>query len=165
MPGKGKRLSSVQPPRSQRLRAATSQDGGGVRHSKDKSNLSFAISGITKPAVRRLARRGGVKRVSGQVYFDTRLLMKDYLTKVLNDSNLYADNAQRKTIGVRDILAALRRRNECFYGYGTWSEKTGSAVVKPPDKTGGTSVKSNKRKKHRHSITGFDRKSLASSEK
>ena len=30
------------------------------------------IQGITKPAIRRLARRGGVKRISGLIYEETR---------------------------------------------------------------------------------------------
>jgi len=30
----------------------------------------------------RLARRGGVKRISGQIYDDTRLVLKTYLTQV-----------------------------------------------------------------------------------
>lgn len=30
-----------------------------------------SVQGITKPAIRRLARRGGVKRISGLIYEDT----------------------------------------------------------------------------------------------
>ena len=30
--------------------------------------LTFGLEGITKPAIRRLARRGGVKRISGLIY-------------------------------------------------------------------------------------------------
>ena len=39
--------------------------GGAKRHRKV---LRANIQGITKPAIRRLARRGGVKRISGLVY-------------------------------------------------------------------------------------------------
>ena len=34
------------------------------------------LQGITKPVIRRLARRGGVKRVSGLVYEETRGVLK-----------------------------------------------------------------------------------------
>ena len=34
------------------------------------------IQGITKPAIRRLARRGGVKRISGLIYEETRGVLK-----------------------------------------------------------------------------------------
>lgn len=39
---------------------------GGKRHVR-KSNRPL-IEGITKPAIRRLARRGGVKRISHKIY-------------------------------------------------------------------------------------------------
>jgi histone H4 len=39
--------------------------GGAKRH---KKVLRDNIQGITKPAIRRLARRGGVKRISGLIY-------------------------------------------------------------------------------------------------
>jgi hypothetical protein len=42
--------------------------GGAKRHRKV---LRDNIQGITKPAIRRLARRGGVKRISGLIYEET----------------------------------------------------------------------------------------------
>ena len=43
--------------------------------------LKFA-PGITKPAIRRLARRGGVKRISGLIYEETRGVLKIFLENV-----------------------------------------------------------------------------------
>uniref|UniRef100_A0A4W2GVF0 Histone H4 n=1 Tax=Bos indicus x Bos taurus TaxID=30522 RepID=A0A4W2GVF0_BOBOX len=43
--------------------------GGAKRHRKV---LRDNIQGITKPAIRRQARRGGVKRISGLIYEETR---------------------------------------------------------------------------------------------
>lgn len=43
---------------------------GGKRHTKRATKPSS--EGITKPAIRRLARRGGVKRISSFIYDDTR---------------------------------------------------------------------------------------------
>ena len=43
--------------------------GGAKRHRKI---LRDNIQGITKPAIRRLARRGGVKRISGLIYEEVR---------------------------------------------------------------------------------------------
>ncbi|CAF0743141.1 unnamed protein product [Adineta steineri] len=45
--------------------------GGAKRHRKV---LRDNIQGITKPAIRRLARRGGVKRISGLIYEEVRVL-------------------------------------------------------------------------------------------
>jgi histone H4 len=39
---------------------------GGKRHARKTTKAS--IEGITKPAIRRLARRGGVKRISAFIY-------------------------------------------------------------------------------------------------
>ena len=45
--------------------------------------LTFLL-GITKPAIRRLARRGGVKRISGLIYEETRGVLKIFLENVCN---------------------------------------------------------------------------------
>ena len=50
--------------------------GGAKRHRKI---LRDNIQGITKPAIRRLARRGGVKRISGLIYEETRGVLKVFL--------------------------------------------------------------------------------------
>ena len=49
---------------------------GGMRRKKVEND---PVKGITKPAIRRLARRGGVKRINGLVYDETRNIMKDFL--------------------------------------------------------------------------------------
>jgi len=50
--------------------------GGAKRHRKI---LRDNIQGITKPAIRRLARRGGVKRISAMIYEETRGVLKTFL--------------------------------------------------------------------------------------
>ena len=44
--------------------------------------------GITKPAIRRLARRGGVKRISGLIYEETRGVLKIFLENVRSLSSI-----------------------------------------------------------------------------
>merc|ERR1712080_727786 len=60
--------------------------GGAKRHRKV---LRDNIQGITKPAIRRLARRGGVKRISGLIYEETRGVLKVFLENVIRDANLH----------------------------------------------------------------------------
>jgi hypothetical protein len=48
--------------------------GGAKRHRKV---LRDNIQGITKSAIRRLARRGGVKRIAGGIYDETREVLKN----------------------------------------------------------------------------------------
>ena len=69
--------------------------GGAKRHRKV---LRDNIQGITKPAIRRLARRGGVKRLSGLVYEETRGVLKVFLENVIRDAVTYTEHAKRKTV-------------------------------------------------------------------
>ena len=54
------------------------------------------LQGITKPAIRRLARRGGVKRISGLIYEETRGVLKVFLENVIRDAVTYTEHARRK---------------------------------------------------------------------
>ena len=91
--------------------------------------------GITKPAIRRLARRGGVKRISGLIYEETRGVLKIFLenvgripihiiisthpsTQVIRDSVTYTEHAKRKTVTALDVVYALKRSGRTLYGFG-----------------------------------------------
>ena len=76
------------------------------------------IQGITKPAIRRLARRGGVKRISGLIYEETRGVLKNYLESVVRDAVTYTEHARRKTVVAMDIVYALKRQGKTLYGFG-----------------------------------------------
>jgi histone H4 len=69
--------------------------GGAKRHRKI---LRDNIQGITKPAIRRLARRGGVKRISAMIYEETRGVLKSFLESVIRDAVTYTEHAKRKTV-------------------------------------------------------------------
>ena len=88
--------------------------GGAKRHRK---MLRDNMNGISKPAIRRLARRGGVKRISGLVYEETREVLKEFLTMVIQDATAYTDHARRKTVTAMDIVYALKRRGRTLYGF------------------------------------------------
>lgn len=76
------------------------------------------ILGITKPAIRRLARRGGVKRISGLIYDETRSVLKTFLDGVVRDAVTYTEHAKRKTVTAMDVVYALKRQGRTLYGYG-----------------------------------------------
>uniref|UniRef100_A0A4W6EUR9 Histone H4 n=1 Tax=Lates calcarifer TaxID=8187 RepID=A0A4W6EUR9_LATCA len=75
--------------------------GGAKRHRKV---LRDNIQGITKPAIRRLARRGGVKRISGLIYEETRGVLKVFLENVIRDAVTYTEHAKRKTVTAMDVV-------------------------------------------------------------
>jgi histone H4 len=109
--------------------------GGGKRHRKV---LRENIKGITKPAIRRLCRRGGVKRIAGAVYEEIRGVLTRFLEGILRDTLIYAQHnggrpsmdsytsngiqfytlgykGRRKTVNVNDVLYALKRQDRTFY--------------------------------------------------
>ncbi|TIA91392.1 hypothetical protein E3P99_01119 [Wallemia hederae] len=88
--------------------------GGAKRHRKI---LRDNIQGITKPAIRRLARRGGVKRISGLIYEETRGVLKVFLENVIRDSVTYTEHAKRKTVTALDVVYALKRQGRILYGF------------------------------------------------
>ncbi|KAK9697925.1 hypothetical protein RND81_08G070100 [Saponaria officinalis] len=75
--------------------------GGAKRHRKV---LRDNIQGITKPAIRRLVRRGGVKRIGGLIYEETRGMLKIFLENVIRDTVTYTEHARRKTVVVDLVL-------------------------------------------------------------
>merc|ERR1719515_453072 len=97
--------------------AATIGKGGGGARSH-KSLRESSMMGITKPAIRRLARRGGVKRISGLIYEETRGVLKSFLENVLRESITNTEHARRKTVTALDIVYALKRQGRTIYGFG-----------------------------------------------
>ncbi|CAH0017535.1 unnamed protein product [Clonostachys rhizophaga] len=91
--------------------------GGAKRHRKI---LRDNIQGITKPAIRRLARRGGVKRISANavIYEETRGVLKTFLEGVIRDAVTYTEHAKRKTVTSLDVVYALKRQGRTLYGFG-----------------------------------------------
>merc|ERR1719188_2319897 len=89
--------------------------GGTLRH---RTAMRDSIQGITKPAIRRLARRGGVKRISGLIYEETRGVLKKFLEDTLKDTITYTEHARRKTVTALDVVYALKRQGRTIYGFG-----------------------------------------------
>jgi histone H4 len=90
---------------------------GGLKRFKN-AKLSDNIRGVTKPAIRRLARRGGVKRISGLVYDETRGVLKAFLGNVIQDAVSFTEYARRKTVTAMDVVMALKRQGKTLYGFG-----------------------------------------------
>ena len=90
--------------------------GAGKRFTS-KSNKNV-ILGITKPAIRRLARRGGVTRISADIYEETRTVLKTFLENVVRDAVTYTEHARRKTVTAMDVVYALKRQGRTLYGFG-----------------------------------------------
>ena len=90
---------------------------GKISAKRIKKNTKEVILGITKPAIRRLARRGGVKRISSFIYEETRTVLKSFLENVIRDAVTYTEHARRKTVTAMDVVYALKRQGRSLYGF------------------------------------------------
>lgn len=92
----------------------------------------FQGGGITKAGIRRLARRGGVKRISNLCYDEILSsnrgpaigrahpytgVLASFLESVLKDAIELTLLANRKTLTPCDIVYALKRKNRPLYGF------------------------------------------------
>ena len=85
---------------------------------RGSNRLRPLIEGITKPAIRRLARRGGVKRISFGIYKEIRDVLEFFLRNVVRDAITYTEHAKRKTVTAMDVVYALKRQGRTLYGFG-----------------------------------------------
>lgn len=77
-----------------------------------------AIRGITKNDLRRLARRGGVKRMSSLIYDESRDALKSFLVEIIQSAVTYTTHARRATVSNLDVVYALKRHGRTLYGFG-----------------------------------------------
>lgn len=66
-------------------------------------------SNITSGDIRRLARRGGVKRISSDIYPTAREVILNFLTSLVKDAIIYTEHAQRTTVQAMDVVYALKK--------------------------------------------------------
>lgn len=87
------------------------------------------IQGVTKSDIRRIARRGGVKRISAMIYDETRGVLKTRLTNVnfsitfdrfmltkqiIRECCTVLEYRGRKTVTVTDVIFVLNRVRQRF---------------------------------------------------
>lgn len=82
-----------------------------------KKTLSDGIKGITRGSIRRLARRGGVKRISGAIYEEVRTVLKGFVDRVVRDATAYTEHAKRRTVTAADVVNSLKKNGKMLYGY------------------------------------------------
>ncbi|CAM6004541.1 unnamed protein product [Sphagnum balticum] len=73
---------------------------------------------ITNGAIRRLARRGGVKRIAFETHHQVKEYIDYFLERVVRDSLVYCEHGKRLTITALDVVYALKKNGRVLYGYG-----------------------------------------------
>lgn len=97
---------------------AKGKSAGAAKSTKRmKKSVSDSIKGVTKGSIRRLARRGGVKRISGPLYEEVRTVLRAFVDGVVRDATAYTEHAKRKTVTALDVVMALKKRGRMLYGY------------------------------------------------
>eukprot|EP01062_Namystynia_karyoxenos_P051757 TRINITY_DN4081_c0_g2_i1.p1 TRINITY_DN4081_c0_g2~~TRINITY_DN4081_c0_g2_i1.p1 ORF type:complete len:101 (+),score=34.23 TRINITY_DN4081_c0_g2_i1:80-382(+) len=71
---------------------------------------------ISKGGIRRLARKGGVKRISQPVYEDARGIITGFIDDVMRDTCAVMGMTGRKTVALGDVLYALKKQGRALYG-------------------------------------------------
>uniref|UniRef100_UPI00398E6C5B histone H1-like n=1 Tax=Pristiophorus japonicus TaxID=55135 RepID=UPI00398E6C5B len=118
----GKKAAAKKPKSPKKVKAAKKVENPRLKATSKSAKAKKAahknIQGITKPAIRRLARRGGVKRISGLIYEETRGVLKVFLENVIKDAVTYTEHVKRKTVTAMDVVYALKRQGRILYGFG-----------------------------------------------
>lgn len=76
-----------------------------------------SIQGISKGDIRRIARRGGVKRISANIYHDVRHALKSRLEFLLRQIVAVVESSGRKIVSVTDVIFILNRNGSTIYGF------------------------------------------------
>ena len=88
--------------------SSTRNSGGAVRAFRRLMRRSHGghLGGaqITDNDVRRLARKGGVKRIAKATIAEARHALVEYMKAVLKDTVVYTEHARRMTVTVPDVL-------------------------------------------------------------
>jgi histone H4 len=88
--------------------------GGAKRH---RTIQRDSLQGLTGATICRLARRGGVKSISGLIFEETRGVLKVFLEDVISTACIYTEYAGRKTMSALDVVHALKCRGRTPYRF------------------------------------------------
>ena len=93
--------------------AARRLGGGTAKRHRRKSKTN--IEGLTPAALKRLARRAGVKRVSRDAMIEVRNELQVWMESIIKDALVYTEYGNRKTVSETDIAQALKRMDATVY--------------------------------------------------
>ena len=96
---------------------AKKTDVHNYKSKKKKRSIKKLKAGISIPDIKRLARRGGVKRISILIYEETKSILRSFLEKILKDTIVYNEHSKRKTVTLLDVIYVLKRHGRNLYGY------------------------------------------------
>ena len=91
--------------------AKTGKGGLGRAGKRHKKLLrKTGVDNVSNGSIRRLARRGGVRRINAGCYDEVRGALLVWIEDILRDAMTYAEHGRRMTVISNDIIYALKRR-------------------------------------------------------
>jgi len=82
---------------------------------KTKTSVPKTSQPLRDPCIKRLARKGGIKRLSGETYAEMRKNLDTFLRKIVKDAVITTDHAKRRTVNSSDVLYALSQNSHKMY--------------------------------------------------
>ncbi|KAK3100787.1 hypothetical protein FSP39_025317 [Pinctada imbricata] len=105
---------SSEPPKEDTNKGLKQVTGAAKRRRPLRLSGNYKLN-PTKSAIKRVARRGGVKRISAFTYEETRGVLRVYLENLIRDAIQYMECGKRKTVTVTDVENALRFQGKPMY--------------------------------------------------
>lgn len=132
----------VKKPKKLKLNISKKKDSSLVKHKKQKPTSSLPIRhirvkniNISKAVIKRLGRRAGVKRSTGQVSDYIRKCIRVYMELVLRSAMIYTTHDhKRKTIEERDITASVKDTTGTRY-LGRYTQKKSRHITSSKETT------------------------------
>lgn len=72
---------------------------------------------LSTGTVKRLARRGGCKRIASDVKHDVNSCLRSFLYNIISSAVVYTDYAKRRTVTLQDVNMALKMHGKTLYGF------------------------------------------------
>lgn len=105
---------------------------GGTKH--HRKVLRDNIYGITKPAIRRLSRREGMKSIGDLSYKEAHDTLKIFWDNVIHDAITYTEHARRK-LTVMDVVYTVKRKPKHRENQNPYVRRFGKLKTRTTEKT------------------------------
>eukprot|EP00756_Hemistasia_phaeocysticola_P040666 Hpha_TRINITY_DN16875_c2_g2::TRINITY_DN16875_c2_g2_i1::g.151257::m.151257/K11254/H4; histone H4 len=97
-------------------RSSAAKKPAGLSKPKGKGKVKAHHPGkISNGGIRRLARRGGVKRIATGTYEEVRRALHQFVDLVLTDAMALVELKRTKTVTTADVLYALKTTGHALY--------------------------------------------------
>eukprot|EP01063_Lacrimia_lanifica_P027810 TRINITY_DN395_c0_g1_i1.p2 TRINITY_DN395_c0_g1~~TRINITY_DN395_c0_g1_i1.p2 ORF type:complete len:122 (+),score=66.44 TRINITY_DN395_c0_g1_i1:70-435(+) len=82
-----------------------------------KRGKEVSKRGITKASIRKIARRGGCKRIASSVYDEARTILRSFVDNLMHDTGAIMEmfGKTRSTVRPADVMFALKKQGRTLY--------------------------------------------------